>query len=362
MMPDGRPRVPKNVTDTYNQVRLQMRALVRPMCGELVQAADAIISGTTNRAVQRAALHWKIEGVPVLREALFQPDGFTAAFDTWVLCNQMADYFEKGPGQESLGAASAQAAATCRRMEEEFTEVAAAATVSGNVSKPRNLAHKWAAEHPIQNSIAGRESTLTRVPEREIADAFSFSGALTEVTATLDDLNRKMEIYSDQLFQQVRWEAELLKLELLTDVPVEQAVPLAQRALQSAEEAGKTFTDLAPSIERAVGVAESAPKVVAAEREAAVKAMHEELAQTIQFVRDERIAALGHVTHERIAALGDFKKTMAAESEALTEALGQISLKAVDHAFWRATQLVAVILLLLAIALAVVAVKIRKHV
>ena len=29
-----------------------------------------------------------------MREALFQPDPLTALIDTWVLCYQMADYFE----------------------------------------------------------------------------------------------------------------------------------------------------------------------------------------------------------------------------------------------------------------------------
>ena len=83
----------------YNQIRLRLRAMVGPACGEIEQTADQISAGTTNAAVQRAALLWKIEGVPALRAALFQPDPYTAQFDSWVLCFQMADYFETGPGQ-----------------------------------------------------------------------------------------------------------------------------------------------------------------------------------------------------------------------------------------------------------------------
>jgi hypothetical protein len=60
-----------------------MPALVDPMCGDIEQAADVIIAGTTNRAVQQAALRWKIEGVPALK-ALFQSDPFRAVMDTWV--------------------------------------------------------------------------------------------------------------------------------------------------------------------------------------------------------------------------------------------------------------------------------------
>jgi hypothetical protein len=75
----------QDITVTQSQVRLRMRAMVDPICGEIEQTADAIIAGTTDRAVQRAALRWKIEGVPALREALFQSDPFTAVSDTWVL-------------------------------------------------------------------------------------------------------------------------------------------------------------------------------------------------------------------------------------------------------------------------------------
>ena len=67
----------QDIAVTQNQARLRMRALVDPMCGEIEQTADAIIAGTTNRTVQQAALRWKIEGVPAVREALFRPDPFT---------------------------------------------------------------------------------------------------------------------------------------------------------------------------------------------------------------------------------------------------------------------------------------------
>lgn len=114
----------KDIALTQNQIRLRMRALVGPMCGEIEQAADRIVAGTTNRTVQRAALEWKIEAVPAMREALFQPDPLTALMDTWVLCNQMADYFETGPGKIALGDSSPAAVATCRRLEETIAQVA----------------------------------------------------------------------------------------------------------------------------------------------------------------------------------------------------------------------------------------------
>ena len=245
----------QDITVTRNQVRLRMRAMVDPMCGAIEQTADAIIAGTTDRAVQQAALRWKIEGVPALREALFESDPFTAVSDTWVLFYQMADYFETGRGQEALGPASAQAAATCWRLEREFTQIAASVTKSGDVSKVRAFARQWAAEHPIRYAIADRESVLSRVFERDVPDALSAGEAVAGVTTILDDLNRRLEVYSTQLFRQARWEAERFKLDLLSDLAAEQPVPLAARAVRSVERAVVTVERLAPTIERAASVA-----------------------------------------------------------------------------------------------------------
>jgi hypothetical protein len=332
----------KDVVANYNQVRLRLRAMVGPACGEIEQTADQIITGTTNVAVQRAALLWKSEGVPALRAALFQPNPYTACFDTWVLCYQMADYFETGPGKPMLGEASPIAVAACRRLEEEMNRVAASMTLSGDVTEGRAFAKKWAEDHPIRHSITSRETTLSRSLERGDADSVSAGEAVAEITTTVDDLNRRLEIYSDQLFRQARWEAQLFKSELLTNLPVTQVMPLAERAMKSAEQTVATVDRLATALERAVVTVENAPKLVAGEREVAIKAVQDELTRTIKLVQEERVAALKEL-HEN----------MIVERKALTRDLDLIGLKTVDQAFWRGTQLLAVGLVLLAISLAV---------
>ncbi len=188
-------QAPKDISMTHNQIRLRVRALVGPMCGEIEQAADGIAAGTTNRAVQRAALEWKIEAVPAMRGALFQPDPLTALVDSWALCHQMTDYFEVGPGKTALGDSSPAAATTCRRLEETLAQVVATITASGDISKTRAFVRQWAADHPIRHSIAGRESTLSRVLERDAAGALSTGEVVAEITTSVNDLSRRLEVY-----------------------------------------------------------------------------------------------------------------------------------------------------------------------
>jgi hypothetical protein len=337
----------KDIAVTQNQIRLRMRGLVGPMCGEIEQAADRIGASTTNRAVQRAALEWKIEAVPAMRGALFQPDPLTAVMDAWVLCRQMADYFEAGPGKTALGDSSPTAVATCRGLEETLAQVAATMTISGDVSKLRAYARQWAADYPIKHSIAGRESALSRVLERDAAGAVSTGEVMADITTTVDDLSRRLEVYSDQLVRQARWEADLLKSQILSDVPLDQALPLAARAVRAAEQAVATMDRLPPAIERAVVVAENTPKLIASEREVAIKALQVELARTIRFAQDERAGALAYLTEERIAALKTLDERFAIEGKALAEDFSRISVQVVDHTLWRVAQLSAVILVAL---------------
>jgi hypothetical protein len=319
------------------------------MCGEIEAAADRIITEAADADVRRYALVWKIEAVPALRESLFQPDPVTAIADSWVFFFQMADFFEKGPGREGLGDYHTIAVATSRRLEEELNQVAASLTYSGDVSKARAFMRKWAAEHPIRDSIAGRESTLSRALERDALEALGTFEVAGTLMVTLDDLNRRIEVYSDQLVRQARWEAELFTLELASEYQLDQALPLAERAVSSAERAVATLDRLAPALERVLSVAEEAPKLVAAERRAAVETMHTELVETQRFIQEERIATLAQVTKERIAAVQELHNVVIAEREILTQDIEKVSVRVVDHAFWRAAQLCAGLVAVLAV-------------
>jgi len=158
---------------------------------------------------------------------------------------------------------------------------------------------------------------------------------------TLDDLNRRLEVYSTHLFRQARWEAERFTSDLLSDLAADQAVPLAARAVQSADRAVGTVERLAPPIERAAGAVQDAPKVVAVERETAVNALNDAWARTIQFAHDERLAVLDGLSHERRAALRELHDTVAAERQALAREVEQLSLKVVDHAMGHLARLMA---------------------
>jgi hypothetical protein len=128
----------------------------------------------------------------------------------------------------------------------------------------------------------------------------------------------------------------------------------------SAERAAASADRLTPVAERALGLVEGAPKLLVGERDAVIKSLQDELTRATGFVEKERIVALEYLTNERIAALNEMRATLAREREAVTQDIEHISLKVVDHAFWRAAQLVALILVALFVALVAVVLALRR--
>jgi len=335
----------EDVKVTSEQLRLRMRSLVGPMCGQIEQSADAIIAGTSDPKVKLAALKWKMDAVPAMREAIFRPDPYSAAFDTAALCMQMTDYFEHGPGKEALGpTASAQAAAGCKSMTEDYLKVVASGTTSGDISKARDFVQRWAAEHPIRHSISDRETALSRVYEQEFISSRTALEYVADTSATADDLARKMDVYSGQLFRQARWEAERLQLELVRDYRIDQAMPLAERAVKSAEQAAVTVDRITPALERSLDVAQGAPKLVVAERETVIKAVHDEMTRVLEAVRDERIIALTQVSKERAIGSGEIKDALSAQASQLATDAERISKLEIDYVMEKTTRLVSIAL------------------
>jgi hypothetical protein len=352
----------KELSVKPNQIRLRMRSLVEPFTGEIEHSADEIAAGASDVSVRRAAIRWEIEGVPALRSTLFQPNPFTAVLDTWVLMYQMADYFESGPGRAEFGPSAAQAVDTCLRMEDELNQIVSTFVVSHNVTKVRVAAKKWAIDHPIRYAIRNRETTLSRVTEQDIVVKWTAGDLIAEIETTADDVHREMQIYSDHLFRQASWEADLLTL----DLPTSEVLPLAARAVKTSERAVETIDGLAPAIKTAVEATTNAadaatkltsdvPALVASERKAVVEAINEDLRKTLTFLDGERITSLEQISRERIAILqqldeerkaatGELSEIATSERVALSRDIEQSGLRIVDHAAWRLFQLAAIIL------------------
>jgi len=336
-----------DVAVNTEQARLRVRVLVEPYCGSLESVADQIIASNTNNAIRREALVWKIEAVPAMCETLFHSNPFLALGDAWVLLWQMLEYFQNGAGRQAMGDSAPIAAAACASLEKQLTEVAASFTHSGDVTDVRTFVQKWAADHPIQHSITGRESVEGYFTKRRLQETFSAPEAAGDFVVTMDDLSRRIDVYNGRLMNQARWQAELFAMDLIGDNQVQNIMPLAAKAVQSIAVAADGADRAAGNLERTANALETAPQLIAKEREAVLQEIQAEVLRTIQFGQQERVSIFGELSKERVAALLELHRNIAEERSAFTRDLERIGLNLVDHAFLRSAELVAVLLLVM---------------
>ena len=167
------------------------------------------------------------------------------------------------------------------------------------------------------------------------------------LVVTLDDLSRRLDIYSAQIPEQSRWQAELFAMDLAADYQLNQAMPLAQNAVRSTADIAKSVNRLIAPFEKTLEVAEAAPETIARERAVAIEAFHGEVSRAMEFGHQERLAVLEALTTQRKAALSELHRNITEERKALTQDMETISLKAVDHALYRTALLAGLILVAL---------------
>ena len=138
---------------------------------------------------------------------------------------------------------------------------------------------------------------------RNLQETFSATEAASDFVVTMNDLSRRFDIYSGQLLDQSRWQAELFATDLAREY----------------------------HLDKAAAVLDTAPQFIDSERGAVQQAVHEEVSRTIQFAQQEMTAMFDEVTKDQTAALLELHRNISEERTAFTQDLEQLSFKVVDH-------------------------------
>jgi hypothetical protein len=281
----------KKLRTTPQQLRLKINHAALPLSGIIEAHADQILAETTDPAVRKNTLLWKINGIPAIHQVAFQPDPFLAFVDLWVLTIQMTVFFEDGAGKEALGRWHTIALEGSRKLESIVETLAREASADGDITIAQAKLNDWCRENPVESLYFIRKS-ITVVLASEIGTqslgTFDIAAAMAVGVA---DLSQQMAAYADYLPKQARWQAELL-LEGMT-------------ATEKIDQAFSEFIRVSRDIGRITALAETAPETVSAERAIILKALGRDLDRALAALEKERIAVMADLNRERVGMSAD---------------------------------------------------------
>ena len=134
----------------------------------------------------------------------------------------------------------------------------------------------------MQHSIAGRESVISHFTALEVQDRFSMPEVAGNVVVTMDDLSRRLDVYSAQIPEQARWQAELFAMDLAAEYQLDRALQVATDTGAATQVAVESLNRIMVPLEKSLTVAGSVPETMARERTAAIEAFSAEVSRAIQ--------------------------------------------------------------------------------
>ena len=191
----------------------------------------------------------------------------------------------------------------------------------------------FADQYPIQGPQFGRTSIAVVSADLLGTNVGSAVAAVGDINQTIGEIANRLAFHNEYLLKQASWAALQLLEEVAYDTSVTAALASATEALQNAS-----------------ALAEGLPTLVESERATVVDALRRELAVLMQSVDVQRVATL-EVLSAELEALFDavaqervlVMDAVRAERIATIEDVVPLIQDAIDHAVWRAVQLLAAV-------------------
>lgn len=326
----------ENVDITSTEVRLHAYGYAERFSADVERAADEILAGTEDADVKRNALLWKMNALPAMHVAVFQSDPLIGFLDAWTLTVQMRGFFTTGAGRDAFGPLQPIAVEASEALERRVGEVIASVTVSGDAPEGERIVRAWADSHPITTMEFLRETTADQFADALGQNQAGGLAVLGNLAMQATDMSERLKFYAAAMPKQIRWQSELVLLELLHEADVEEFLgnvgSIDRSAFRLAE-----FADTVPAL---VGdQAAFAVDALSGELLASLREVDRQRLETLEALTAERIAVMEQVGNELIAMMGQVAAIAASTLRRAPVAADEV----VDYAFRRALVLLALI-------------------
>lgn len=290
------------VTLSASELQLRDFEMGRNLSARIAEAADQIIAESTDPAVRRHAMLWKISAVPLVQEAALRNDPQVAGMDLLAFSIQQVDYFTTGSGRSTFGPAQAIAIEAARAAAREVMGFVSSALKSGTLgASSEAYLHEWAKAHPMQGPIIRRASILDSDWEALGMSDASVAATLGNVDRTIVNISYRLSYLNETLAAQARWSAELAAEDALRSPRIDSLFGTGTATLRSVG-----------------GLADDAPALLDRQRAALMKDIDRERAALMGDVARERVAIISEINRQRELTFQDLTVQRVALEAALT--------------------------------------------
>jgi hypothetical protein len=298
---------------------------------DVVEAsADEIMSRTSNPAIRRQALGWKIYAISACQSAATSSDPLMAFIDTWTFILQMADYFETGGGKDVFGELQPIAVNISRSLEAQIMNMVKEKVLPEGFDKTQSFVDSWVREHPIKTQFYTRDSTMPLLTNIYRAGKKGTMATMGSIDQGIRDISDRISFLADNLPRQARWQAEYLMENTVSG--------------QRLEETLNNVNTLVKSVDRMALVVEQSPELIDKERTAVFAGIREERKEVLKSISEQRIETIQEVNkeilevikvlhEERVATVKDLRNERIETLEYISSQMEGL----VESLFWRAS-------------------------
>jgi len=356
----------KKMQITPSQLQVKVRALADPFSGIIEETVWALWETNQDPAWRQTLLIWQINVINAIQRATFQPVPLAALFDTWALVEQIRDYAESGARSNRTHEQVRITLDAVDRMEAMILKIAIEAGGEEGAANAGRLIREWADENPI-DKFATRASTASELAHWTARGNMGAMATVKSLGASLDDVMARLDLYSEYIPKQASWHAQAVAYDWLGPNDTE-------GLFADMSKTASAFDRIALSLEGYPGVLADERRIVLEtvreERAIILNHLLNKFAEIQMFLKGERIdlvenqlrlereAIFEGIAQERAiiidAAIKERADTMDELENMVDELVEKSAIKIVDHFFVRTLQLVAMLLVGLALIAVVV--------
>src|SRR5262245_57075517 len=146
----------KQIRISPQELRIRVRALIRPTLGSIEQAADSMLRDTSDPLARRGIVRLKIETTTTLLSAMLRTDPVLALADAWGYVLQVQALLGTAEAKGLYGEFAGRASEAMKEIEEELRSFAGGLQEDFPAGPFEEKVREWAEKHPIEGALYRR--------------------------------------------------------------------------------------------------------------------------------------------------------------------------------------------------------------